>query len=392
MTENKPVRRIRCSSLNVAQECLAALATSEDAIEVLELPPNVDTPLSRLGTAFHQVSAIATAGVMMDSDKVKEVARQYGVDLQELHWLWGRAEIAMGAPDRVWVEEPLTIVVHEGLVITGTLDRAGYYEAVQTLVVDDWKTGRLAAQDDPDAPGHAQLLAYGTGFVRRLQNEGFTIKRLICRLMLVRNRKSTTVTLDEHGIEEEHLATMELATKADLQRHEALISREFCVGKHCQYCRGRGICPAYREQMIQALALYDPPEIDSSLVPLTKKGQPDKRELAKLAKVEIQKRVEAMVRKNPERAFNVRVLANRLHEGLDVALKEYVRFMGPTAAGPDHVLEFRDYDTRGQVTREVVVEAAKFMEIPAGELEKLLDGIDNRPKVPGERFGRYKKQ
>lgn len=387
-------RNLRPSRLPLAQLCRGAPATEEDCAVRFALPANASSTPAELGAAFHECVALESGDqkrVVLLED-VDRIAQRFGVPKADLRWLWsrvvGRTEDLRGAT-RIWTERPVAIDVSDELEISGTLDRA--ILAGELLTVDDWKSGWIAARETVQADEHMQLLAYGIGAFMQLRREKVKIAKLRVRIIPVRLGFSPrTHVFEISELKAVYEGLRELAAEADRQRFLPLEARTYTVGEHCKLCTGRGICPAYQREMLLAVAIVKPPDVDPESVPKTRKGEPNKKAMAAAARQMVADRVRELVTQNPLRAYELKQMASRLCDGIDEALKANVALFGSLDCGDGTALELRPFRTRGGITEDSVRVAASAIGYDAEQIELLIEAIRARPQLDSERFGRYK--
>ena len=389
------MRNLRPSKLPLARVCRAAPATEEDSTIALALPANTSSVPADLGAAFHECVAQESARErVVTLEDVDAIASRFGVPKMDLRWLWsrvvGRTEDLRGST-RVWTEQAIAIRVNDELEISGTLDRAILVGTM--LTVDDWKSGWLAAREAIQADEHDQLLAYAVGAFMQLRREKVKIERIRARIIPVRlgfSPRTAVFTVQELQLVYKRL--LELALEADAQRFKALADRDYTVGEHCKFCTGRAICPAYQREMLLALAIVEPPaDVDLSKIPLTRKGEPNKKEIARVRREMVAERVRELVSKHPLRAYELKALAHRLDEDIAEALKANVGFYGEIDCGDGTVLQIRPFRSRGAITEDAIRFAASTLGYDAEQVELLIEAVRARPQLDGERFGRYKR-
>jgi hypothetical protein len=144
----------RVSSLTRLARCQAADITSQDAHRALDIPLEVESQESVLGTAYHKLAERWQNGETVTLDEVVELAYRTGVDKDDLLYLWSTlSQDSFERAPVMAVEEPL---IDEALGLSGHPDLVRLWPERGLLVVDDWKTGRVT----DDARANAQIRTY----------------------------------------------------------------------------------------------------------------------------------------------------------------------------------------------------------------------------------------
>lgn len=393
-------RVVRSSSLLAGARCLASVAQTEEVERKHGLPSEVSNEGSRLGVAYHELQAFAAKhGYEKASMEMQRIARKHGADLRELGWLWSRLRIDCTADyfDEIVAEEKLRMEVAPGLVLEGTPDLVRVYNGYRSLDVIDWKSGRLAISDDPDAYGHDQVISYVIMAVQSdfARAKGDTGKIENARALVYPVRlgdRPTIYQMDAQSFRSETERILRLVIDIDRQRTIDAASRSYGLGNHCRYCDGRMTCPAYRKHMNAAVQLVDIPRT-------TGKGS---KKAEQERKAEIERRVGEEVATFPMRAFTYMRLAGEVHTALKDALKHDAEFWGPIDTQDGKYLGFMEYQAPASLTTKYVhsvvheVLSTRLSSVISGpQLDSILDEINerisSRPLLDRQRFGHHRK-
>jgi hypothetical protein len=388
-------RVVRCSSLLYGARCTAAVAQEEEVRKQFSIPARISNEGSRLGVAYHALQAYSQKhGYERAREEIETFARNHGADARELGWLWSRLRVDSPVEyfDKILVEESVSVTIQPGLVLEGTPDLQRLYNKGKSLDVVDWKSGRLAISDDPDAYGHDQVISYVVAAVMTQGEASIQTARAIIYPVRLGD-KPTIYSLDSKAYAKEAERILKLAQDMDAQRNLDPVDREYGTGPHCRYCDGRRTCPAYRKDMEAAYAFVDLPVA-------TGKGARAKNAKRKGL---IEAKVGEAVAQQPLRAYGFYRLAGELHESLKSALRHDVEFWGSIDTDDGKWLGLKPYRAPATLTadyaREVLVRVLtqRLTKKLAGEqLTDIIDEIDgelrNRPMLDRERFGHYKKE
>ena len=370
------MRRIRFSALVKLRKCRAAVAAEEDTRAAFRLPAEVGNDATALGHAYHAAADLAAkVGQDQAELQLEDVARKHGVEHAELAWLWRRMAPApaLGSPTWTKAEEEIRVQLGPELELAGTPDLVRYFAAWGLVQVDDYKTGRLILEEEPDAAVHDQIRAYTAASAVLAREAGFEVKR--ARGVLQKTRATDDGQIDAFDLTGDEIDVAfqdvaELALEADAQRGLPADQRKYRVGAHCRFCIARRACQAYRSDMQSALALVG-----------------DGRTLE-------------VTTENAEKVYALRLLAGKLRDGLDQALKDTVEILGPIPTEGGKELAFRPYEHKPALALGLVRQAIQSAAATPPETgtewswdafaDRVCTELENRPKVPGRRFGHYK--
>jgi hypothetical protein len=401
---------IRASKLPSAKRCPASLATSDD-VRALVPQPEVEATASylELGNAVHAALAhlVDCDGDYDELDgALEDIAKAHNADLGDLCAMVSRVRRSghgpvLGKPDLVEAEIPVKVKAGD-LIITGTPDLVRWFGGFEFLEVLDWKSGwtAISGEEEPVAR-HFQILTYLAMKAKLAVAKGRPLKRLRATLFATRTGKPEIVEFTIEELDQLWNEVYQVAKLALEQYERGLLSRSFRFGEHCRRCFGRAICPVYRGEIRVALmSVADTPEIRIQDVPKTKKGEPNKVELARMQRQALAARMDTLVADEPDKAWTARRLSGQLHDLLDTAVKDYVNFFGEIALADGKLVRFREQDVAAPLSLDIVRAAVhkhalsitadpesadNFTDVVVDELE-----AKNRPRVARRVLGAYR--
>jgi hypothetical protein len=386
-------RVVRCSSLLYASRCHAAIAQEEEVREQFSIPAQISSEASRLGVAYHDLQAFSQKrGYESAREQIQPIARKHGADARELGWLWSRLRVDSSVDffDAIHVEEKLSARVAPGLMLEGTPDLVRLYNKKRALDVTDWKSGRLAISDDPDAYDHDQVISYAVLAAAENMDVG-TARAIVYPVRL--GDRPTIYAMDAKALAAETERIFKLVETVDAQRSLKPTDRDYGLGDHCRWCDGRRTCPAYRKDMEAAVALVNYVEAHG-------KGSKAKNDEQKAL---VQRKVEEAVSVNPLAAFTYMRLAGRLKDALKEALKHDAEFWGSFDTEDGKYLGLNEYKAPATLTadfaRQQIVQVLNTRlgnQLEGAELSSIVDEIvellSDRPLMDRQRFGHWKKK
>lgn len=370
----------RVSSLTRLARCTAADITSEEAHEALGIPREATSQEAVLGDAYHILAERWQKGETVMLEEVVELAYKKGVEKDDLLWLWGT--LAQESFERAPVMAVEEFIEDEALGLSGHPDLMRFWPERGLVIVDDWKTGRLV----DDAEHNQQIRTYCVLAWQHFQRQQLVdIERVVGNLIYLR-ASSSTVEFDAESITAEHTAVGRLM--GEIRRQEALPinERSYRTGEHCRYCTGRAICPAFRKDAQIAMMVAMDLEVDMSTVSITKKGKPNKVELARAKQVALVRKVADLLATEPDKAWNARHVAGALKDALDEAFKQHLHFYGAVECVDGDIIELKEGARTPNLTTDHVAEALAYADVDVEKRAVVLDRIAMRPKVPSMRM------
>lgn len=377
---------MRVSSLTGLDRCESKEATSQDARAAYALPEHTDNDASVLGTAYHSIMERWHRGETVTVEQIRAIAVEHVVEPEDLLWLWGRLT------GEGFERAPITLVEEEisapDLNLTGHPDLARCWPDHGTVVVDDWKTGRLVDH----AMESTQIKAYAVLVAKKMQSLGHDVHTAIGRIWPVRSARPTEVTFEKEEIDAEWERIVELVERSNDAEMVASDERKYRTGQACTYCDGRVLCPAYRANAQAALTVALDAKVDMSTVPLTKKGEPNKTKLATARNLAIVEACRQLLTDQPDEAWRARALAGKLREGLDDAIRDHLHFFGEIECKDGEVIRKTTYDRTPPVNLDIVMEALVYADVDQDKRATVISRIEMREKVPASRMAKVKKQ
>jgi PD-(D/E)XK nuclease superfamily len=375
---------IRCSSLDRLAGCAGAEATAADAREHLALAERVDSEPAVLGTAFHTLAARRREGELITVEHVNAVAEENAVDRAQLLWLWSRYDPdALAGGDIVWVEERFTMNVGDGIVLTGQPDVARYFEAEGLLCIDDHKTGRQVT----DPRDSWQLRGYAALCLDRLTIGSKRVERIELRVQSPRGLvedDAVHAIVGYDAIAEMVRSVEGLAHRAGLAFETPILERQYRVGDACGYCVGRGVCPAFAQNLHGALAVAM--QIDAGSIGRTAKAREQERRLA------LADAMRNAVLENPQRAWALKAAAAWVAEGMRDAFGVEVELHGPIDYGDGNVIDWQRYEARVTITTDLVRDALTWAGVESEQADAVIARIEAREREERKSLRRMRKK
>jgi hypothetical protein len=187
-------------------------------------------------------------------------------------------------------------------------------------------------------------------------------------------------------IKAEYEEVAQLMESVALQESLLINERVYRTGDHCRYCEGRAICPAFRKDAQIALMVATDLKPDMSTVSITKKGTPNKNELARARQVALVRQVSDLLVTQPDKAWTARTVAGSLKDALDAAFKEHIRFYGAVECVDGDIIDIIESARTPTLNIDHVLEALGWAGIDPEKRSAVMDRIAMRPKVPSSRM------
>ena len=221
--------QVRPSRLPLAFDCPSSMLPVEYAV-------NIASDESDLGQAAHYIAGAVVLGKPYDA---AEVAKSYGVDLEELGPLVGSIHAAWRALSASFFDPSVEVRLVSAMLGGGTSDVLS--RSAAHTAINDWKSGRLRR-------GHRHQLmgyAYNAREMWGMPSSGYI---------------DTAITWLRFGeIDRQKITSPELdAWEAEFLALESRIGRVYAPGEHCGYCQRRDECAAYRHALGTAAAALAP--------------------------------------------------------------------------------------------------------------------------------------
>ena len=333
------------SGLNRYANCPASPVTSEGCADP-------SGPGARVGTVYHRIMEYATEiGVAEAAKLVRSECLAVGVDPDAIQELLREFPFdPSGEGNMAEVEVALEF---GGQHLKGHIDLLRSEEPREVI---DYKTGRRPAEE-PEPGEHLQLLGYGIGAWELLglgEDDELTLSLAFPRLG---DRGWSQHTLSYEGMLDAREVIDRVVSTAVEQYGKPISERDYQSGAWCQYCPGRGTCPALRTDLRGAAGLAGEREI---------------------------------TRENALKLHGLGKSMRKFERALSKGLAELVDQGGPIPQGDSKALEFRTHTRRPPISLGHVQGALRRCEVPEAQAEAVVNTLEMREGTESRRLDIYK--